>query len=82
MVKKKLTGNTKVLSDDWEETIRQIRTQTAVDFTMTGEEKARKLRQLEANSYSTGMPSMSSPNSRRKPSTGSSDILTATGMKC
>lgn len=49
MVKKKLTGNTKVLSDDWEETIRQIRTQTAVDFTMTGEEKARKLRQLEAN---------------------------------
>ena len=30
MAKKKLTGNTKVLSDDWEETIRQIRTQTAV----------------------------------------------------
>lgn len=49
MAKKKLTGNTKVLSDDWEETIRQIRTQTAVDFTMTGEEKARKLRQLEAS---------------------------------
>ena len=49
MAKKRLTGNNKTLSDDWEETLRQIRTQTAVDFTMTGEEKARKLRELEAD---------------------------------
>ena len=42
MAKKRLTGNNRTLSDDWEETLRQIRTQTAVDFTMTGEEKARK----------------------------------------
>ena len=35
MAKKRLTGNNKTLSDDWEETLRQIRTQTAVDFTMT-----------------------------------------------
>ena len=44
MARKRLTGNTRALSDDWEETLRQIRTQTAVDFTMTGEEKARRLR--------------------------------------
>ena len=49
MAKKRLTGNNRTLSDDWEETLRQIRTQTAVDFTMTGEEKARKLRELEAD---------------------------------
>ena len=33
MARKRLTGNTRALSDDWEETLRQIRTQTAVDFT-------------------------------------------------
>ena len=49
MARKRLTGNTRALSDDWEETLRQIRTQTAVDFTMTGEEKARRLRELEAD---------------------------------
>lgn len=49
MARKKLTGNKKALSDDWEETLRQIRTQTAVDFTMDSEEKAKKLRELEAD---------------------------------
>lgn len=49
MAKKKLSGNTKVLSDDWEEFIRQIRSQTAVDFTMNDVEKAQKLRELEAH---------------------------------
>ena len=49
MARKRLTGNTRALSDDWEETLRQIRTQTAVDITMTGEEKARRLRELEAD---------------------------------
>ncbi len=39
MARKRLTGNTRALSDDWEETLRQIRTQTAVDFTMTGRKR-------------------------------------------
>ena len=88
MAKKRLTGNNKTLSDDWEETLRQIRTQTAVDFTMTGEEKARKLRELEADPVAwakfmfTDMPNTSLQDSRRKPSGASSGIPTGTGTKC
>ena len=47
MARQKLTGKTRMLAEDWEEFLRTIRTQTAVDFTMNDQEKAEKLRWLE-----------------------------------
>lgn len=48
MAKKRLTGNNRTLLRRLEEPEGRY-VQTAVDFTMTGEEKARKLRELEAD---------------------------------
>jgi hypothetical protein len=47
MVYKKLIGKNKTLVDEWEEFLRQVRSQTEVDFTMTDEEKVSKLKYLE-----------------------------------
>ena len=44
MVYKKLIGKNKTLVDEWEEFLRQVRSQTEVDFTMTDEEKVSKLK--------------------------------------
>lgn len=49
MARQRLTGKKKQLADDWEEFLRTVRTQTEVDFTMDSREKARKLKELEAD---------------------------------
>lgn len=49
MARQKLTGKNKQLVEDWEEFLRQVRTLTAVDFTMSDAEKSRKLKELEAD---------------------------------
>lgn len=40
MARQKLTGKNKQLVEDWEEFLRQVRTLTAVDFTMSDAEKS------------------------------------------
>lgn len=49
MARQKLTGKNKQLVEDWEEFLRQVRTLTAVDFTMSDAEKSRKLKELESD---------------------------------
>lgn len=49
MAKQRLTGKNKQLMDDWEEFLRQVRTQTAVDFTLNDDEKEKKLKELESD---------------------------------
>lgn len=49
MARQKLTGKNKQLVEDWEEFLRQVRTLTAVDFTMSDAEKSRKLKELEGD---------------------------------
>ena len=49
MARQKLTGKNKQLVEDWEEFLRQVRTLTAVDFTMNDAEKSRKLKELEGD---------------------------------
>ncbi|MEG0889937.1 MAG: hypothetical protein RSH25_15840, partial [Bacteroides sp.] len=46
---KKLTANKKALAQDWDEFLRTIRSNTAVDFEMDEHEKARKRAHLEAH---------------------------------
>lgn len=49
MTRQRLTGKDRRLLDDWDEFLRRIRTQTEVDFAMDDTQRARKLRELEAD---------------------------------